>query len=50
MAMLAFSYGDLADLALAIFLIAVGVGGRLGVLASGRNVRPALVVDQGRRA
>ena len=49
--MLAFSYGDLADLALAIFLIAVGLGmawaflrlsvtfDRLSSLIKGQNVK-----------
>ena len=41
----AFSFGDLADLALAVFLVAVGLGLGWAFLAVGRNVRPAFFVD-----
>ena len=48
-AVVAFTYGDLAYLALAVFLVAVGLGVSWAFCA-GRHVRPALVVDPGNGA
>ena len=45
--LLAASAGDIASYALAVFLLAVGLGARVHVRAPGRNLRAAFFVHQG---